>query len=422
MAVKLGVTGSAQHFEAALGRPVDYVKLHVRYDSWSALEQSTAGTPVPGGKKAVWNFPVIVKGANLDAAADGAYDQQWKKALTNIAKKAPDSILVSHEFNGGWFPWSATNGKHDEYVAALTRLVKISESVSPNFKWGWAPALGYDPGFAGSSARSLKDYYPGHNVIDYIGVSIYDQEWRLEQGQYAERWNALKSKPWGLNDLAKLAAGKPMFFNEWGLSVDNHKVNFWGGGDSSHFVQESTKWLQANKGFLAIYFNSNWVDGDHILFGPGGSVPHFPKAAQTFKQLWGGKGGVPLTTPPSAVTSPTDGKVKGGADVITGSGTIYGTAGDDVIVGKVGAPNYVVTGAGKDVVVAGPGRGVKQIADHSAQDKVGLLGAKFADLNVVHKDALDSVTAYYKNQPVVTFVDTHINEINASDFINDYFV
>ncbi|WP_434995225.1 glycoside hydrolase family 26 protein [Arthrobacter sp. Ld5] len=106
----------------------------------------------------------------------------------------PVIVRFAHEMNGSWYPWGQQPA---EYIAAFRRVADAVHAVAPGSAMMWAPnyAGGYPfaggqyesvpamPGFAaldttGDGALTPSDdpyapYYPGDDVVDWVGMSLY---------------------------------------------------------------------------------------------------------------------------------------------------------------------------------------------------------------------------------------------------------
>ena len=146
-------------------------------------------------------------------------------------------------------------------------MVGIFRRYSNDFKYDWCPGWGPQ-----DSPADLA--YPGDDVVDYIGLDVYDFK---HEGSVEERWNTFYLKaPFGLEWHRDFAArhGKPMSYPEWGVG------NF---GDNPYFIQQMHDWFVANQQNIAYaaYFD---VDG---LWPTQIDNDKFPKSQKLFRKLFG---------------------------------------------------------------------------------------------------------------------------------------
>lgn len=144
------------------------------------------------------------EGRVLDTILEGQYDayiDSWAKGLRDFGK--PVLLRFGHEMNGNWYPWSgAANGggetagfgdptKPDgpeRYVAAYRYIhERFRQQGADNVLWVWCPNAPFD-----DMVRALGDwnhpaaYYPGDDVVDWLGFDGYN--WGASA--YGQRFNA----------------------------------------------------------------------------------------------------------------------------------------------------------------------------------------------------------------------------------------
>ena len=132
----------------------------------------------------------------------------------------PDAILrIGWEFNGDWEPWAAEKDPSN-YVAYFRRIVSLMRSVDgQHFKFEWCP----------NHRRHDIDasaVYPGDDVVDIIGMDVYDEIWNSSQSNATARFDTYMNEPFGLKWHQEFARthGKPTAFSEWGTGTrpDGH--------------------------------------------------------------------------------------------------------------------------------------------------------------------------------------------------------
>ena len=160
----------------------------------------------------------------------------------------------------GWF----AKGHEADYIAAFRRVVGIFRRHSGEFKIDWCPGWGPQ-----DTPADLA--YPGDDVVDYIGLDVYDFK---HEGTPEERWETFYLKaPFGLEWHRDFAArhGKPMSYPEWGVG------HF---GDNPFFVQQMHDWFVKNQDNIAYaaYFD---VDG---LWPTQIDNDQFPKSREAVQE------------------------------------------------------------------------------------------------------------------------------------------
>lgn len=130
-------------------------------------------------------------------------------AITAAAEADGVSIMIrfAHEMNGSWYPWSQ---QPEAYVDAFRRLADAIHEAAPTASMLWATNYGGGYPFRGGAYESTSDdpsfevldtngdgvltgaddpyapYYPGDDVVDWVGMSLY-------------HWG--NAYPWGENEL-----------------------------------------------------------------------------------------------------------------------------------------------------------------------------------------------------------------------------
>ena len=181
--------------EAALGRPINVV---AQYGDMTPgkLSASVWGEVVQAGKlqtrSASTDFVLSVPlafatnsptastaggraqiGSLLDEVANGRWDSEYRQSGQYLVNAGyPKAILrLGWEMNWPWFPWSSV-GNEGRYVRAYRHVAQVFRSVSPNFRFDWAPLM--VPTKQEWDAK-VAPVYPGDDVVDYVGSSVYDK-------------------------------------------------------------------------------------------------------------------------------------------------------------------------------------------------------------------------------------------------------
>jgi hypothetical protein len=236
----------------------DFFKLSWVPGIWKALNPA---------RNVVWSVPLTVKGTALADVADGLHDAEFAAAARAISAAQPGAIIrLGWEMNLSSMAWFA-KGHEADYIRAFRRVVEIFRRYSNDFKYDWCPGWGPQ-----DSAADLA--YPGDDVVDYIGLDVYDFKY---EGSAEQRWNTFYLKAsFGLEWHRDFAArhGKPMSYPEWGVG------NF---GDNPFFIQQMHDWFVKNESNIAYaaYFD---VDG---LWPTQIDNDRFPESRKLFSKLFG---------------------------------------------------------------------------------------------------------------------------------------
>ena len=218
-------------------------------------------------RNVVWSVPLTVKGTPLAEVAKGLHDAEFEAAARAISEAQPGAIIrLGWEMNLADSAWFA-KGQEADYIGAFRRVVGIFRRYSDDFKFDWCP--GWGPQEFGADLA-----YPGDDVVDYIGLDVYDFK---HDGSPQERWDTFYLKvPFGLQWQRDFAAqhGKRISYPEWGVGNS---------GDNPFFVQQMHDWFLENEENIAYaaYFN---VDG---LWPTQIDTNRFPKSQKLFRKLFG---------------------------------------------------------------------------------------------------------------------------------------
>lgn len=278
-----GCTGAGRmaSFETLIGRPADGITEFSEQSDWAHMRSSInwalgcwAGKPY----RLQQSVPMLMlTGTTLKDGAAGAYDQEFValgKLL--VSKGYPDAYLrIGWEFNGNWYPWAAAKDP-ENFKAYFRRIVQAFRSVpGQRFQIVWNPAMG-------QQQISPERVYPGDDVVDVIGLDLYNQSWRPQDATDPEaRWRNLVTMPFGLDWLRTFAGahGKPIAFPEWatGTRPDGH-----GWGDDPLFIRNMAAWIAANNVIYHNYWDYNAGDFNGEI-----STGRMPNAAAAFKEAFG---------------------------------------------------------------------------------------------------------------------------------------
>ena len=184
-----------QHWEKWLNQAPSSV-LGVDFYARTTWEDFLGLSWVPGiwkklnpARNVVWSVPLTVKGTSLGDVADGMHDAEFEAAAKAISEAQPGAIIrLGWEMNLVSMPWFA-KGQEADYIRAFRRVVGIFRRHSNGFRYDWCPGWGPQ-----DSAADLA--YPGDDVVDYIGLDVYDFKY---EGSERERWeHYYLNAPFGL--------------------------------------------------------------------------------------------------------------------------------------------------------------------------------------------------------------------------------
>lgn len=274
-----GCTGAPEvaAYEQWLGRPVDVVLDFLEHETWNSMIGAcgwVAGCWRGAGRKnLVVSVPMLVKegGATLEQGGRGEFDGQYARlAKTLIDGGYPGSVIrIGWEFNGDWYPWTA-RGRTAEFKACWRRIALAMRGVpGARFRFDWSATTVEGP---------TVDAYPGDDVVDLIGLDVYNSSYPIIADP-ARRWQFLLHQPAGLlwhRDFAH-SHNKPRSFPEWGTGTrpDGH-----GGGDDPLYIRNMLAWFRDGDPVdYACYWNYRAGDYDAKL-----TDGRLPQAAEALRQ------------------------------------------------------------------------------------------------------------------------------------------
>ena len=246
----------AAAFGAWRGRPLDVVDDWSNRATWSDivdptwLYQKWAGSPYTMSF-GVAMLPTNVPGVSLAACAAGSYDSYWQQFGSVISSYGlgKSIIRLGWEFNGNWYPWTASNPA--TWVKCWQQIVTSARSTAPDLQWNWNVNRGVSAGLADPTQA-----YPGNAYVDMVGVDSYD--W-WPAATTAAGWNQQLNQPQGLNYWLSFAEahGKKLAVPEWGSVSTN--ISSGAGGDDPAYISDMKSFFAANAANLAYEANLQGV-------------------------------------------------------------------------------------------------------------------------------------------------------------------
>ena len=176
----------------------------------------------------------------------GDHDSRIKAVCGEFAGAgAPVLVRFGHEMEDvtGRYPWARSDAAG--YGRAFRHFVDTCRTVAPAAKFVWSP----------KGERKLHRYYPGHDYVDYVGLSVYAlQAWDLDRYGVQRTFSDVVAEKYD----RVTRYGKPVIIAEFGIFGDKaYKDRFF--GDFRQSLPEFA-WLAA-----LVYFNDKephfWPEG-----------------------------------------------------------------------------------------------------------------------------------------------------------------
>jgi hypothetical protein len=215
----------------------------------------------------------------LDAILNGDFDAQltkWGQAAKDFA--TPLILEWGTEMNGNWFAWNATWNGHEAGAEKFRRAYRhIVETVraqgATNITWVFHVNADDDPA---ESWNALENYYPGDDVVDWLGVSVYSAQ--TPQDDY---WTNFSEQLDAVMPRLTALADKPVFVLEFGATQNNPL------GDQAQWADEAlaalftSRWPSI-KGFS--WWNERWQNDDNPANDSVMRVQENPALAAVFRE------------------------------------------------------------------------------------------------------------------------------------------
>lgn len=165
-------------------------------------------------KEEVFTFDKILNDGDINAALE-----EWGKKAAKYGK--PLVVEYGTEVNSETFPWNgAYNGANqtaaDKFKAAYRHVVEVIEGAgAKNITWVFHVTAA-DKGTP--EWNRISSYYPGPDVVDWIGISVYGPQSKGEECVSFEKvMEDVMKDPHGVRSLE---GGKSLFILETGVVKD----------------------------------------------------------------------------------------------------------------------------------------------------------------------------------------------------------
>ncbi len=269
-------------FERFVGRKVDRTVDALAQTNWADLDSSIdwlTGCWKGSGIALTMSVPMMPRseGGTFQDGIAGKHDGAFRHAATAlVANDFPDAVVrIGWEFNGDWMPWAAAKDP-DGFIADYRHIVAVMRSVpGQRFRFEWCP----------NHRRHTMDpprAYPGDDVVDVIGMDVYDEYWTPDQADPVARWDTYLNEPFGLkwHKAFAQAHGKPTAYSEWGTGTrpDGH-----GAGDDPVFIAGMADWFAASAPFYQSYWDNPSPEYNTLI-----STGQYPRSAAVFVDRFGG--------------------------------------------------------------------------------------------------------------------------------------
>ena len=258
-------------YAGRLGHPpavaVVFAALPQDADGWRHVEGAAGQVAGSGGMLLLTLEPR----AGLAAVTGSAATSLAARLAAVNRRGVPVLVRFGHEMNGSWYPWAQQPAA---YVAAFRRVAEAVHRGAPLAAMVWAPNYGGGYPFGGGRYRArphtadfaaldtdhdggltmaddpYAPYYPGDDVVDWVGMSLY-------------HWGA--RHPWGANVVPEPAKFPAMLTGSYdGAAGDERPVpDFYATYGDRHgkpvaILETAAFYAPANGGAPALSIKRAW--------------------------------------------------------------------------------------------------------------------------------------------------------------------
>jgi hypothetical protein len=212
----------------------------------------------------------------LEAIARGNFDadlQAWGQVARDFS--TPLIVEWGTEMNGYWFAWNAKwNGRENGAERFRQAYRHIVETIAaPNITWVFHVNADDDPV---QPWNRLEDYYPGDDVVDWLGVSVYGAQ--TPQDDY---WTDPVEQLDAVLPRLETLANKPIFLLEFGVTTNSPLGSASDWADSLFSSLLSSRWPSI-RGFS--WWNETWQNDDNPAHDTDMRVQNDPDLARVFRE------------------------------------------------------------------------------------------------------------------------------------------
>ena len=195
-----------------------------------------------------------------------AYIDKWADGARNFGH--PLIVAFGVEMNGTWFPWSGkyyggaewdkehNNWKGPETFRKAFRYVvdRVRARGANNIKWMFHTNNYPYPYETWNCAPA---YYPGSNYVDWLGLSVYGQQYKDEPNP-----DIPSLINWPYEEMCRLDPHKPIMVAEWATGEFPHSTDGGGLGKSEWIKQALQLFRTFPRIKAAIYWHERWQNAD----------------------------------------------------------------------------------------------------------------------------------------------------------------
>jgi hypothetical protein len=195
-----------------------------------------------------------------------AYIDRWAEAARDFSQ--PIFVSFCNEMNGDWFPWSGTYYGGGKVIAnsdparfegpelfkqAYRHVVdRVRAKGATNILWVFH-VMNY--GMPQEDWNYVDQYYPGPDYVDWLGMSVYGQQFDNKEEKWAPFPPLLE---WPYNEICALDPDKPIMLAEWGVG------EFPRLGNKAEWIKDGFEVMKQTYPRIkaAVYWHERWENDD----------------------------------------------------------------------------------------------------------------------------------------------------------------
>jgi Glycosyl hydrolase family 26 len=261
-------------------------------------------------------FPTSEDNADwLSLGASGAFEEYARRLASNLIKAGLgwSVIRLAHEANGDWYPDSVPdNPAGDRLWVKFWRNTAIAmRSVrGGHFTFDWSVNAGY-------RHVPLSSFYPGDDVVNYIGIDVYD----AGLIGTTDRWQRIDGLPDGPAAIAAFARRhhKPLSLPEWGIGPAQQPAQH-ANGDDPAFINGFASFMAHHDVAYQAYFDGD-LHGIQLFDSPRSTaayIAHFGAYGNDVARAYRGRQTIPASGAPrlDVTAGPLNGATVMSGDVV----------------------------------------------------------------------------------------------------------
>jgi hypothetical protein len=198
------------------------------------------------GATPVANLEIFASSYEIAAGFHDAAVTEWTTGVQQwLAAGEGRSLFLAPlvEMNGDWVPWGMDPGNYQIAFRRIHGLLTDMGLDETQVRWIWGPNSSSSPPY------DITDYWPGDDVVDVVGLSVYNF------GGSRGWWDVWPIMDPAMEQLRAVAPNKPYLVTQTGSGSS--------GGDKNRWIMDLFDYLASDPNLVGlVYFNfdkeSDW--------------------------------------------------------------------------------------------------------------------------------------------------------------------